>query len=326
MTARGQRYAEIARILDRDAGAKPNPVKRPEPKPPLSARPRHLSITEIETLIRDPYAIYARRILRLEPMDPLGLAPDSALRGTIIHDALGTFTQAWSAAYGDEAERRLLEVGRDCLATIADFPDTHAVWWIRFQAIARWFVTWEAMRAGDVRQRYAEIKGKLAIPTGSGEFILNGRADRIDEMRDGSLAIYDFKTGTPQTERTVFAGLTPQMTLEAAMAREGGFEGVPGGRSVSDLAWLSVGRAGRDDPHVPAVRNGETADSLAEQAHAMLVQLVQAFDREEHGYLSRARPMMTAARYTSEYDHLARVREWALVESAEDVLAMGGKP
>jgi ATP-dependent helicase/nuclease subunit B len=324
MAERGQRHVAIARVLDRAPDAKPTPVARPEPKPPLAARPRHLSITEIETLIRDPYAIYARHVLRLRPLDPLGLAPDSALRGTILHEALGRFTQEWSAAYGDAAEKRLIEIGRECLAAIADFPDTHAVWSIRFRAIARWFVAWENTRAGTVSRRHAEVKGELPIPSPGGDFTLTGRADRIDEMRDGSLAIYDFKTGTPQTERTVFAGLTPQMTLEAAMARAGKFADVTGGRSVSDLAWLAIGRAGRDNPYVSAVIRKQTPDGLAERAHAMLVDLIHAFDSEEHGYLSRARPMMANSRYIGDYDHLARVREWALVESAADVAMMGG--
>ena len=148
---------------------------------------------------------------------------------------------------------RLLAIGAEGLAEIADFPDVHAVWAIRLAAIARWFVAWEAARDAAVARRHPEIAGTLELPAPGGAFTLNGRADRIDEMADGTVAIYDFKTGTPQTERTVFAGLTPQMTLEAAMARAGGFAGIPAGRSIGDLAWLAVGKVGRDEPYVSAV-------------------------------------------------------------------------
>ncbi|MEJ0011455.1 MAG: double-strand break repair protein AddB [Bauldia sp.] len=322
LAARGARYVALARALDA-APDKPRPTRRPEPKPPVAARPKHLSITEIETLIRDPYAIYARRILKLEPLDPLGRAPDGALRGTLIHDALGKFTAAWSGAYDTAAEVRLREIGREALRAVEDFPDVHAVWSLRFDAIAHWFASWEAARAAAVEKRHAEIDGKLVVPVPGGEFTLRGRADRIDLMANGKVAIYDFKTGSPQTERTVFAGLTPQMTLEAAMVRAGGFPDVPAALSVADLAWLAVGRAGRQDPYVNAVRRGETADDLADKAHAMLIELVTAFADPGRPYVSRARPMMERARYIGDYDHLARVREWALVESEADVDIFG---
>ena len=319
LAARGQRYVDLARALDYVAREDVRPIGRPAPKPPISARPRTLSITEIETLIRDPYAIYAKRIMRLEPLDPLGLAPDRALRGTLIHEALGSFINEWKGLFDAAAETRLAEIGREILAQIADFPDAHAVWSLRFAAIARWFAGWEAARAHEVTRRHAEVEGALEIPSAAGVFTLRGRADRIDEMANGTVAIYDFKTSTPQTERTVFAGLTPQLTLEAAMVRAGAFKDIAPGLSVSDLAWLAVGKVGRDDPYVSAVRRGETADGLADRALAMFTALVAAFDDEATPYLSRARPMMERARYLGDYDHLARVREWALVESEEDV-------
>ena len=265
LAARGARYLEIARALDRPSSAI-QPAARPEPRPPVAVRPRHLSITEIETLIRDPYAVYAKHVLKLEPLDTLGNPPDAALRGSIIHAALARFTEEWTGAYDAAAEARLLAIGADCLKEIDDFPEVQAVWAIRFAAIARWFVAWEAERNATVARRHAEIAGKLELKTPGGIFTLTGRADRIDEMADGRLAIYDFKTGTPQTERTVFAGLTPQMTLEAAMARAGGFPNIPAGSSVGDLAWLSVGKAGRGEPYVSAVHRNETADDLAERA------------------------------------------------------------
>jgi ATP-dependent helicase/nuclease subunit B len=186
----------------------------------------------------------------------------------------------------------------------------------------------EISRDARVAERRAEIDGRLEIPIpGAAPFVLTGRADRVDRMADGSLAIYDFKTGTPQTDRSVFAGLTPQMTLEAAVARAGGFEGLQeAGLSVSELAWLAIGKVGRDDPYMSAVPKNrkETADQLADRAHAMLAALIAAFANVAHPYGSRLRPRMENARYQGDYDHLARVREWALVESDEDVAAMAG--
>ena len=315
--ARGAALVALAGAIDRPPPDAIRPVERPEPRPPVGTRPRRLPITDIETLIRDPYAIYAKRILKLEPLDPLGSPPDAALRGSIIHDALARFTREWTGAHDATAEARLLAIGDECLEAVADFPEVRAVWTIRFAAIARWFIAWEAARDAEVAKRHAEIDGKLDLMTPEGPFTLIGRADRIDEITGGRLAIYDFKTGTPQTERTVFAGLTPQMTLEAAMARAGGFAGIAAGFTVADLAWLAVGQAGRTDPYVSAVRRGESADDLADAARAALQALIDAFDTVTTPYLSRSRPMF-AARYGGDYDHLARVREWALVEGSGD--------
>ena len=149
-----------------------------------------------------------------------------------------------------------------------------------------------------------------------------GRADRIDEMADGTVAIYDFKTGTPQTERTVFAGLTPQMTLEAAMVRAGAFdESRRDARRQRQRSRLARGGQGRPrrSLHLGRPQRKETADDLADKAHALLTELIAASTRRTAPYLSRARPMMENARYLGDYDHLARVREWALVESQDDV-------
>jgi ATP-dependent helicase/nuclease subunit B len=313
---RGERYLDIARALDRVAPWEVAPAARPAPMPPVAARPRSLSITEIETLVRDPYAIYARHVLALQPLDPLGLAPDYALRGSVIHDALGRFTQEWSGPFEKPAEARLLDIGREVLAVIADFPDIHAIWGHRFRAIARWFVAWECRRGAAIAERHAEIGGGHEMVAPAGPFRLRGRADRIDLRKDGSLEIYDFKTGAPPSARQVLTGLAPQLALEVGMARAGAFGEAFAGRPVSELAWLALGQAERGEPFRSAVERDWTADQLGAEALARLVTLVAAYDDGNRGYVSRARPMFET-RFESPYDHLARVREW-LIETGSD--------
>lgn len=321
--ARGARYVALAREIDRVRKEDVKPVGRPRPIPLLAVRPKTLSITEVEKLIRDPYAVYARHVLKLEPLEPLGREPDAALRGTLIHEALGKFANAWAGDFDAAAEAELIRIGNEALEMIREYPDTYAVWSIRFAAIARWYTRWEAGREGRVALRNAELSGSFALPVADGVFTLRGRADRVDVMDDGRVEIYDFKTGTPQSERSVFAGLTPQMTLEAAMVRAGGFDaelakqgrGPLAGGEVSELAWLAVGKAGRDEVYQSAVIRKEDPNDLADRALEMFTALVAAFDTADHGYLSRARPLMSGARYLGDYDHLARVREWSLIES-----------
>jgi ATP-dependent helicase/nuclease subunit B len=241
-----------------------------------------------------------------------------------MHDALGRFIAEWRGPFDAAAEARLATLSAEALAEVGAFPDVLAVWSLRLRNIGRWLVGFEAARDAAVAARHAEVEGSLIVIPDA--FTLVGRADRIDEMRDGSLAIYDFKTGTPQSEKSVFAGLTPQMTLEAAMARAGAFDGIPAGRSVSALSWLAVGKVGRDEVEIPvAGKQGRLDnDQLSDRARAMLAELATAFADPGQPYLSRARPLMERARYIGDYDHLARVREWALIESEQDIAFMGG--
>ncbi len=69
---------------------------------------------------------------------------------------------------------------------------------------------------------------------------LSARADRIEHRRDGSYAILDYKTGQPPTGKQVRMGLSPQLTLEAAILREGGFENIPAGSSVSEFSYVRL--------------------------------------------------------------------------------------
>ncbi len=309
LATRGMVYLDWARALD--ASPLAAPVGRPRPKPPLAARPKRLSVTEIETLVRDPYAIYARRVLKLEPLDPIDIVPDRALRGTLIHEALGRFAPLWQPPFDAAALQELITTGRTVFRDIAAFPAVHALWWPRFLTIADWYVRWEAART-DIDARHAEIDGKMPVTP---EFMLTGRADRIDRRHDGSYEILDFKTGTPPSPKQLSTGLAPQLALEAAMLKRGAFAGIPMGASVSRLGWIGLGRVGKGEPFSSAVRD-RPADELGDEAAARLAALVAAYADPERAYVSRARPMFEN-RFGSPYDHLARVAEWALGEADE---------
>jgi ATP-dependent helicase/nuclease subunit B len=148
------------------------------------------------------------------------MAPDYAQRGSLIHEALGKFVADPGSRFDRSAEAKLIALRRETLAAIEDFPDVHAIWSIRFAGIAKWFIAFEARRS-DIVERNAEIKGDLEIAAPAGPFHLRGRADRIDLRRDGTVAILDFKTGSPPSARQVLVGFAPQLALEAAMSRSG---------------------------------------------------------------------------------------------------------
>jgi ATP-dependent helicase/nuclease subunit B len=318
---RGARYLDWARRLDRPAAA-PQPIARPEPRPPRAARPKSLSVTEVETLLRDPYSIYARHVLRLRALDAVDTPLGARDRGTVIHEAVGAFTETFADDLPDDAVGQLLKFGEREFAPLQDFPDAKAFWWPRFQRIARWFAQFEAERRPRIAKLYAEIAGKLEIPLRDDVFTLTTRADRIERLRDGSFAILDYKTGRTSTKTQVRSGLAPQLTLEAAILRAGGFGNLGTGGSVSEIAYVSIRGLEPAGELEPVEWKDTTPDAEADRALARFTEVIGKFDDEASPYLSKERPMFIR-RFPGEYDHLARVKEWSLSGGAEEDEAGG---
>ena len=278
----------------------------PRPRPPVAVRPRRLSVTQVETLIRDPYAIYARYILRLRPLDPIDEAPDAAARGSFIHAALEAFLKAHPHALPRDAERRLLAIGAAHFAPWQDRPGLRAFWWPRFERIARWFVEAEAARRHGLAQICSEISGSLELAAPAGPFTLVAKADRIDRFYDGSLAILDYKTGSLPRVSDWDLGYAPQLPLEAAMAESGAFEGLAGTVGTLELWRLSGG-----DPPGEIRSLGKTPAqlrTLIDGALPGLLKLIARYDDPATPYAAVPRREF-APRY-NDYAHLARIKEW----------------
>ncbi|MFN3349757.1 double-strand break repair protein AddB [Pseudorhodoplanes sp.] len=310
--ARGADYLDWARALDRPAAVKAAP--RPEPRPPVAARPKQLPVTDIEHWLRDPYTIYAKHILKLQPLDPVDTPPGARDRGTVIHQAIEAFTKKHASGLPTDPHAELLTLGREAFAELDDFPEAKAFWWPRFERIARWFVEWEHERRTNVQTVYAERNGKLEVTP---DFTLTARADRIEMLKDGSFAVLDYKTGRPPSPKEVRVGFAPQLTLQAAILRHGKFEDVPAGGPVSELLYLRL--SGGDPGGETAPRDFEDLplDTAADRAFEKLQKLVVTFAAEETPYISFWRPMWVGRTY-GDYDHLARVREWSATGGESD--------
>jgi ATP-dependent helicase/nuclease subunit B len=178
---------------------------------------------------------------------------------------------------------------------------------------------WEEARRADITRVHAERSGALPIglPDGS-TFTLRARADRIEARRDGGFSIIDFKTGAPPGIKEVFAGFSPQLTLEAAMLMEGAFKDLPPSAETPSLVYVhtSGGRKPLKPREITPPRgdNRSVAHVVAEH-HAKLAELVGRYVSGEAAYLSRPYPKY--AKRFSDYDHLARVKEWSLASAAD---------
>lgn len=291
-------------------------IAPPAPRPPVSARPRQLSATAIETWMRDPYAIYAKYILALAALDPVDADPAAADFGSVVHAVLHQFSSQHRKGPLPPESLSILEGLADReFAALQSRPGLAALWRPRFSSILEWFVRTESERRLKIAESWSEIRGKIVIDAPAGPFALTAIADRIDRLKDGGLAILDYKTGIIPTAVAVAAGFSPQLPIEALIAQKGGFDGVPKAEIAEMLYWkLSGGSDG--GKQVSAVAKGEDPKDLAEEALDGVTRLVEAFDDEATSYVARPHPKY-APRY-SDYTHLARIREWSVLEDGDE--------
>jgi ATP-dependent helicase/nuclease subunit B len=291
--------------LDAHSGAA-TPVLPPAPCPPIAARPRKLSVTQIEKWIRDPYEIYASSILGLRPLNPLDADPSAADYGVVIHKALETFLRDNPGPLPSDALDRLLSAGRQAFGNVLAEPGIWSFWWPRFTRVAEWFVAQEKLRRPTLTESHVECTGVMEIPSPAGRFVVTCKADRLDITIDGQLAIIDYKTGALPTWRAVSQGLSPQLPLEACIAIAGGFPMIEGRFSiVGELAFWRL-RSGAPPAEVASYR--KDIAELAKQTTEGLAALIAHFDKPDTPYPARPRP--TLVKSVSDFDHLARVPEW----------------
>lgn len=297
MRDRGSDWIALAELLDKPEFTLPS-AKRPSPRPPVAARPRQLSVTRIETLIRDPYDIYASRILRLNKLDPLSREPDVRERGTALHAIMESYLSQIGEESHEEALARFLTVAEEVLEREVSWPSARRVWLGRVRRIADGLVARERERLAKGTPVGIEAKGAMHLP--EVDFSLTCKADRIDRKEDDSFVIYDYKSGSPPTEKQTKI-FNIQLHLEAAMMEEGKFENVPMGR-VSEVAYL-----GLNNTLSETVLPLEPAD--IDEIKEKLVQLIRSYDNRELGY--SARRMMKTVRFETDFEHLSRYGEWS---------------
>jgi len=298
----GEAWLEWVKVLDDAPHVR---IAAPKPCPPLAARPKSLSVTQIETLIRDPYAVYARHVLGLKAIDPLDADPGAAERGSLIHEVLESFVRDYPDTVPDDAERILMEIGERVFADHLARPGVRAFWWPRFERVAAWFAVWQRERlAAGWQVNFAEDFGEYVIDAIDGGFTITAKPDRIDHRPEIGLSIIDYKTGAPPSAKQVDSGFSPQLPLEAVMAGRGAFKGVPA-ESAAELMYVKLsggrtpGEEKRIDLDIPALID-KTLDGVN--------RLITQYADPKRPYLSVPRPQFEN-RY-SDYGHLARVAEW----------------
>ncbi|PVX30928.1 double-strand break repair protein AddB [Sphingomonas pokkalii] len=287
-----------------DAPDAHRPAARPEPAPPASARPKAISVTEVDRLKADPYAFYARRMLRLMPLDPVDADPSAAWRGTAVHDVL----QKW---FEEEDCRpdRLRARAEAMLADTRTHPLIRALWQPRLIEAIDWIAGQLTENAAKNRRVLAvEQDGKIEIAG----VTLRGKFDRVDRLGDGSLAIVDYKTGQPPSTRAVKAGFSLQLGLLGLIAERGGFQGIAG--EARCFEYWSLARNPRtggfgyvDSPVDPKKRDPIPVEDFVSIAAREFSEAAAAWLTGDAPFTAKLVPEY--APY-AEYDQLMRRDEW----------------
>jgi double-strand break repair protein AddB len=307
MRQRGAHWVRLAQAMDRPAAKVPS-APRPSPRPPVPHRPRELPVTDIERLIRDPYAIYAKRILDLRPLDPLHRDPDPRDRGSVLHEVMERFIPDFAALPPEDRAARLVDTAREVLERKVPWPVARRLWQGRLARVAETFVTQEETRHAGARPAGYEQKGALHLP--EVDFTVSGRADRIDVTEGGDLVIYDYKTGTPPSAKAQ-EQFNAQLLLLALIAETAGFADIAPA-PVLRAAYLGLG-------NVPATVEAPLDKLPPAEARVRLARLVRHYDDPSMGYTAQKAVQFMDA--TGDYDHLARAGEWDLSDptTPEDV-------
>jgi ATP-dependent helicase/nuclease subunit B len=288
------------------------PLRAPEPRPPVDLRPRGASVSDVETWVRNPYEIFARRVLSLEQLPELGAEPGPQEKGQIVHEALSRFATRFPQQLPPDIAAAFLNIAADVLHDLSAHPRVAAFWMPRLARFADWFAQTEAERRVGVTQLVAEVAGAQVLSGPAGPFTLRARADRIDVTR-GGVIITDYKTGALPSDTAVVSGYAPQLPLEAAIAAVGGFDHF----DVTGVTALRYIRAtGAEPPGAERIVRTDDVTALAAQSLAGLQRLIARFDDAATPYRAVRR-----VRFNYDYDdyaHLARVAEWTSDSTEED--------
>ena len=303
------------RTLDAPPPGPPAFAPRPKPRPPVHRRPRSLYVTRVERWVRDPYSVYAQSILRLEAMERPGASAEALARGDAVHKAIELLTLEWPNDLPDDCEavlhdHLLHQLGAHGFEDAAMAREAPLA-----RNCARWLTEFERRRRERGVTLLIEQRGAMTFDAPAGPFTLKAFADRIELSGTGA-AVMDFKTGAAPSMKQVKTGFSPQLTLTGAILAHGGFADTNGPVEPDELTYVRV--VGRKVAGEVAVRGqGLEAAELSRGALEGLKRRIARFDDETTPYVSWAAPQFMGNQ-GGNYDHLARVWEWAVAGGDEE--------
>ena len=296
-------WLDWARAIDQSETFEPG--KRPSPTPLVKLRPVNFSVSGIATLLKDPYAFFANKILKLTPLIDLEHQAGAAEKGNLVHAALQSFIQNHQNSLPDNAADILSsELKQQAKEKIAD-ATLRVFWQPQFARMAEWFIEQEVLLRENLHKSFIETSGQYSFDIDHTTYSISARADRLDLLDDQTVRIIDYKTGTLPALKETNKDFSPQLLLEAVISFHGGFGDInPLPASVVTYMKLSGGM-----PAGEVVSNTKDLDEQINQAEEGMKTLLSGYAVPEQPYMANHAPVRIDIEY--EYDYLSRWREWA---------------
>ena len=294
-----------------DHAGDPKPVSRPAPTPGPDQRPKRLSVTKIEEWLRDPYALYANKVLKLQALDQIETPIDAKIKGTLLHAILEDFMAAHPKELPNNAQQKLCAIAQKHVKRRSENPEDWHIWLKRFEKIAAFFVAQEQQRRKErIFTHISELKGEWVINHEQAKLTLSGIADRIDLDALGHAQLIDYKSGGQFTKKSLSAGEYPQLPLEALMLQQKAFPNIHP-ETVSALEYWMLNGSGQGGKITRCTNDEIDMQELIENTQQNLMTLIESFSQKETPYLSLPRPDKVPR--FNDYLHLARVQEWSVL-------------
>lgn len=276
------------------------PALSPRPTAPLALKPTQYSVTDIERLMRDPYSVYAKNILKLKKLEPLDQPLSPREWGQLVHTALDLTFKNHHPRQGETFITAMKQIGLDVFEPYLDDVIVRTFWRHRFDQICDWIGQLEDLR--NSQAFICEEKGQIDLIIGPHCLTLKTIVDRIDTLAVGKCQLIDYKTGILPTENDIHLGFAPQLALEGLILQQGGFKNLVM-EDIQAVYWELKG--GLDAGQIKSLKEYPT---LLSQAAEGLEALLGYFHSDEAIYLSY--PWGEEKVRFHDYRQLARVDEW----------------
>ena len=294
--------------IDTPAENEKTTIGAPNPKPKIDQRPRKLSASAFEKLLRDPYSVFAEYILRLKPLNELNNEAKFSDFGTFVHKILDRFAKSYPRQFPANAQEILIQMGEEAFQSSGFAQENLAFWKPKFLRIIDWIISQETTYRQQIKQIFSEVYGKITYTdTAMGDFEIYAIADRIDLTGDNTYNIIDYKTGKARSIKEMKEGYAPQLPIEALIAEKGGFTDLPPAK-ISQLMYWKM-----DDK---VITLSDDIATLLEKTQNHILEIIDLFAQPQTGYLSRPNPKHILE--YSDYEHLARVKEWSVIAEGDE--------
>lgn len=291
--------AAYAKILDHVDSIKP--IDPPLVKTTVSQRPTTLSVSTLESFLSDPYTLYAKEILKLKHLRELDEDPTVADRGTIIHRILEKIVMHNLQNIDD-----VLQIAdKELFALKETYPMIYEIWRPRVHKMLVHFLTEEALRRADIDKTFTEKNAKWNVKGSTRQYTITAKADRIDVLKNKTVEVIDYKTGTVPIFPEMVSGEAPQLPIEGVMIEEGLFDGVAAVKNPALSFWRLSHRTAQAEK---ITYTDDKIEGLLHLTRNGIKGLLEILD--DPATLFYASPLPDYAQQYNDYIHLSRLKEW----------------